>query len=115
MTTLSFRPLLEGKSNAMELYRPFVSSGLANFRLVVQELNGTQWKYICCLSQCPNPPSTAPNTTNAAGYIELLIDIIADPYDMASKHAERRDVVDVLRPLLPARYSQGCQSFEGVY
>ena len=108
MTTRSFRPFLEGKSNAAELYRPFVSSGLANFRLVVQELNGTQWKYICCQGQCPNRPSTAPNATNAAGFIEMLIDIIADPYDMASKHIERRDVVDILRPLLPADYAQGC-------
>lgn len=59
MTTRSFRPLLEGKPNAAAQYRGFVSSGLSNFRLVVQQIDLKQYKYICCKGTCPNPPSTA--------------------------------------------------------
>ena len=36
MSTRSLRPLLENRSNAVEHYRSFVSSGLSNFRMVVQ-------------------------------------------------------------------------------
>ena len=38
MTTRSFRALLEGKSDAVSTYRPFVSSGLNNFRMVVKQI-----------------------------------------------------------------------------
>jgi arylsulfatase A-like enzyme len=45
MTTRSLRPFLEGKPDAASSYRQFVSSGLANFRMVVKQIGGRQWKY----------------------------------------------------------------------
>ena len=42
MTTQSFRGLLEGKSGAVQDYRPYVSSGLNNFRMVVQQIGSKQ-------------------------------------------------------------------------
>ena len=80
MTTRSFRGMLEGKPGATQEYRPFVSSGLSNFRMVVQQINNKQYKYICCQGSCPNPPSTAPVPEDPEGFVEMLIDIVADPY-----------------------------------
>ena len=82
MTTQSFRGLLEGKHDAISKYRPFVSSGLNNFRMVIKQMGEKQYKYICCQGSCPNPPSTAPMPKDPEGYVEMLIDIIADPYVM---------------------------------
>lgn len=107
MTTRSFRPLLEGKPNAAAQYRGFVSSGLSNFRLVVQQIDLKQYKYICCKGTCPNPPSTAPEP-GASGYVEMLIDIIADPYDMHDLSPTNREIVNQMRPLLPPDYAAGC-------
>ena len=80
MTTRSFRGLLEGKPGAVQEYRQFVSSGLSNFRMVVQQIGDKQYKYICCQGSCPNPPSTAPTPKDPEGFVEILIDIVADPY-----------------------------------
>lgn len=41
MTARSLRPLLEGRASAASDYRSFVSSGLSNFRMVVQVKNDT--------------------------------------------------------------------------
>ena len=43
MTTQSFRGLLEGGADAVASYRPFVSSGLDNFRMVVKQLGEKQY------------------------------------------------------------------------
>jgi arylsulfatase A-like enzyme len=108
MTTQSFRGLLEGKSNALAEYRPFVSSGLSNFRMVVQQFGQKQYKYICCQGGCPNPPSTAPSPKDPEGFVEMLIDIVADPYDMHDLAPTSRDIVAKMRPLLPLEYANGC-------
>ena len=135
MTTQSFRGLLEGtvdgatgESNDTasavspegSSYRTFVSSGLANFRLVVKQMQdgedgakGTsstkQFKYICCKGPCPNAPSTAPTPAKGkSGYVEMLIDIIADPYDMHDLAPTKPDIVKQLRALLPPDYASGC-------
>ena len=109
MTTRSFRPLLEGKGAAAAAqYRGFVSSGLSNFRLVVQQIGSKQYKYICCQGACPNPPSTAPKPASNGSFVEMLIDIVADPYDMHDLAPSNRVVVDQMRPLLPPDYAAGC-------
>ena len=69
-----------------------------------------QYKYICCQGSCPNPPSTAPMPKDPEGYVEMLIDIVADPYDMHDLAPTKRDIVNELRPLLPGVYAQGCES-----
>jgi hypothetical protein len=43
MTTRSFRTLLEGTGGAAD-YRPHVSSGLSNFRMVVKQMGDKQYK-----------------------------------------------------------------------
>ena len=147
MTTQSFRGLLEGTVDGAtgersdtasaatpegSSYRTFVSSGLANFRLVVKQMQdevdgvdgvdgedgedgakGTsstkQFKYICCKGPCPNAPSTAPTPAGGeSGYVEMLIDIIADPYDMHDLAPTKPDIVKQLRALLPPDYASGC-------
>ena len=44
------------------------------------------------------------------GYVEMLIDIIADLYNMHDLAPTNRAIVNELRPLLPAVYAQGCES-----
>jgi len=107
MTTRSLRPLLEGQPASTTNYRTFVSSGLSNFRMVVREMNSTTFKYICCQGECPNPPSTAPNVS-ATGWMQMLIDVVADPYDMHDLAPTHQQVVSELRPLLPPAYATGC-------
>ena len=115
MTTLSFRPILEGSATAASsAYRSFISSGLSRFRMVVWEdpATSTQWKYICCQGDLPNPPSTAPKPKVPGGYVEMLIDIVADPYDMHDLAPTRRDVVKKLRALLPPTYAAACTALD---
>ena len=40
----------------------------------------------------------------------MLIDIIADPWDMDNLATENRDVVNEMRPLLPPEYASGCKA-----
>ena len=117
MTTQSFRPLLEGRPGAGTAYRPFVSSGLNNFRMVVWQDPDTQqqWKYICCQGKCPNPPSTAPEPKTPNSFVEMLIDIVADPYDMHDMAPHNRPVVQRLQKLLPAEYAAGCTALNQHY
>lgn len=113
MSTRSLRPLLEGKGAQEGNYRDFVSSGLSNFRLVVQQQDdGTQYKYICCKGACPSAPSTAPKPTSPSAYVEMLIDIVQDPYDMHDLAPSKRDVVKKMRALLPLAYAAGCAALE---
>ena len=125
MTTRSLRPLLEsgGSAAALVAYRGHVSSGLANFRLVVaQQLKvgsgadgtgtgeTTQYKYICCKGPCPNAPSTAPQPVGKNDFVEMLIDPLADPYDMHDLAPDKAyaAVVERMRALLPPAYAAGC-------
>jgi hypothetical protein len=61
MTTRSFLNVLLGAPPSAYA-RPFVSSGLANWRMVVQapaDGSGRMWKYICCRGACPGAPANA--------------------------------------------------------
>jgi|TARA_B110000211_G_C13666922_1_gene372782 hypothetical protein len=60
----------------------------------------------------PNPPSTAPKPKVPGGYVEMLIDIVADPYDMHDLAPTRRDVVKKLRALLPPTYAAACTALD---
>ena len=118
--------------------------GLANFRLVVQQIGSRQYKYICCMGGCPNPPSTAPSPKTEVsasdtarcvgaafdlplcrsappplshlaaapikqgGFVEMLIDIVADPYDMHDLAPANRDIAAKMQKLLPHEYAAGC-------
>jgi hypothetical protein len=90
------------------MYRDHVSSGLSNFRLVVQQMaDGTTYKYICCHGECPNPPSTAP-PVEKSGWMQMLLKPEADPFDMHDLAPAMPDVVEKMRALLPPKYAAGC-------
>ena len=110
MTTVSFRSLLEKKDITSTNYRTFISSGLSNFRMVVWEnpADQRQWKYICCKGKCPGSPSTAPTPKKINGFVEMLIDIVKDPYDMNDVSMENQQIVHLLRTWLPDAYAKGC-------
>ena len=75
----------------------------------------TQWKYICCDGECPNPPSTAPKPKKRGDFMEMLIDIVADPYDMHDMTPHNRPVVQRLQKLLSAEYAAGCAALNQYY
>ena len=67
-----------------------------------------QWKYICCKGKCPGSPSTAPTPKKKNGFVEMLIDIVKDPYDMNDVSMENQQIVHLLRTWLPDAYAKGC-------
>jgi arylsulfatase A-like enzyme len=124
MTTRSFANVLKGApGSAYE--RPFVSSGLANWRMVVQTQGPRMWKYICCQGACPGAPSNATGTGAAAlGFVDeewraaftqagkeetgegaaptrLLYDVMTDAFDERNLLAEYPAVGAALEALLP--------------
>lgn len=102
MTTRSFRSVLEGSETSV---RPFVASGLDDWRMAVQEHNGTWFKFICCKGGCPGAPSNVPKPTD--GWTQLLYNIKKDRFDMEELSANHPDVVEAMRPLLPASFGCG--------
>merc|ERR1712185_343836 len=114
-TTVTMKSFLQ--TRAAPTYRPFVSSGLDNFRMVVQEVQGTSYKYICCKGQCPDPPSTAPPVAKS-GWMQMLIDVKADPFDMHDLSNKKPTIVAALRALLPhegyvGNFTAGCETING--
>lgn len=92
-------------------YRPFVASGLDNWRMVVQTRASPvagSYKLICCEGRCPNPPSTAPSPLH--GYMLMLLHVEDDPFDMSdlSRAPEYRGVVSAMLPLLPSPFAANC-------
>jgi len=105
MTTKSLRPILQGDEKQV---RPFISSGLGEWRMVVQQ-HGDAWlKFICCKKKCPNSPSNVPGPKG--GWTQLLYDIDADQFDMNDVSAKYPEAVDPMRQLLPKSF--GCGSSE---
>jgi len=130
MTTRSFANVLRGAPGS-EYVRPFVSSGLANWRMVVQTEGAHIWKYICCHGACPGQPSNATgngehargfadddwrgtaaaigtpqapqavNSAPAAALTKLLYDVAVDLFDMHNVLAAHPDVGTALEALLP--------------
>ena len=43
----------------------------------------------------------------------MLIDIVADPYDMHDLAPAQRDIVEQMRPKLPKLYADGCAAAVG--
>eukprot|EP00936_MAST-01D_sp_MAST-1D-sp1_P001403 g1403.t1 len=105
MTSKSLRPVLSGNTTSV---RPYVSSGLDNWRLAVQEHNGTWFKFICCKGHCPNAPSNVPSPVS--GWTQLLYDVQADQFDMNELSAKHPDIMEKMRPLLPTSFSCGVTS-----
>ena len=102
MTTKSLRPLLNGTDT---IVRPFIASGLYSWRMVVQEHNQTQFKFVCCKGRCPNAPSNVGKPQS--GWTQLLYDIENDQFDMHELSAQQPDVVRAMKELLPASFKCG--------
>merc|ERR1712203_725205 len=102
MTTRSLRPIFEGKE---ETVRPFVASGLDNWRMAVQQHNGTWFKFVCCAGKCKGAPSTVPPVVD--GWTQALYDIENDRCDMRDLSAKHPEIVEAMRPLLPASFGCG--------
>eukprot|EP00927_Polykrikos_kofoidii_P022699 TRINITY_DN21118_c0_g1_i1.p1 TRINITY_DN21118_c0_g1~~TRINITY_DN21118_c0_g1_i1.p1 ORF type:complete len:715 (+),score=110.58 TRINITY_DN21118_c0_g1_i1:136-2145(+) len=117
MATMTLRSFLDPGSSAPS-YRDHVSSGLNNFRIVVKEIQSVSYKYICCKGACPNPPSTAPEVA-LSGWMQMLIDVKSDEFDMKDLSAERPDIVAELRALLPTEsyignFVAGCATINAI-
>ena len=66
MTTRSFANVLRGAPPAAYA-RPFVSSGLGGWRMVVKaDDSGHVWKLVCCHGVCPGAPSNSTGAGEAA-------------------------------------------------
>jgi arylsulfatase A-like enzyme len=104
MTSTSLRPILQGSATTV---RPFVSSGLDNWRLAVQQHNGTWYKFVCCQGACPQAPHNVP--APVGGWTQLLYQVGAggDQFDMHDLSAELPGVVAAMRPLLPEVFGCG--------
>eukprot|EP01059_Diplonema_ambulator_P011362 TRINITY_DN21308_c0_g1_i2.p1 TRINITY_DN21308_c0_g1~~TRINITY_DN21308_c0_g1_i2.p1 ORF type:complete len:338 (+),score=113.28 TRINITY_DN21308_c0_g1_i2:326-1339(+) len=110
MTSVSLRGVLEG--GPASSYKPYVSSGLNQWRMVVKNTTSDagvvgSYKYICCQGACPSAPTTAPGPTN--GWTQMLINVEADEFDMHDIAPQNPQLVEHLRPLLPPLYSEGCK------
>eukprot|EP01083_Nonionella_stella_P235546 828144_1 len=78
MTSVSLKSFLNGTwSDKDNKYRKYVSSGLDNWRMVVEQINATTtWKYICCQGQCPGR-----NFKEQNGLVQLLFNVVGDLYE----------------------------------
>lgn len=77
----------------------------------MRQPDGTQYKYICCKGACPSAPSSFPQPKDPESkteWVQGLIDIVKDPYDMTDLSAAQPGIVKKLRALLPADYAAGC-------
>jgi arylsulfatase A-like enzyme len=118
----SLRPFLQATPAAGAggaAYRPFVSSGLANWRMVVAARNGTDYKLICCRGACPGQPRNSSRTGGGRAPYDgdaapapapaaappadtrLLYAPRADPFDMDDLATTLPAVVSALTPFLP--------------
>ena len=70
MTTQSLRPLLITQGGNATPPRAFVSSGLAQWRLVVMThpANGHALKLVCCSGPCPGQPTA--NSSYSRGFVD---------------------------------------------
>merc|ERR1712154_104140 len=101
MTTVSLKPFLNGTwKDDNHKYRKYVSSGLSNWRMVVQQINTTTtWKFICCQGQCPGRKFSEKN-----GLVQLLFNIKEDLYEENNLEDSYPTVVDEMKPLLPPNF-----------
>eukprot|EP01060_Flectonema_neradi_P024477 TRINITY_DN3335_c0_g1_i1.p1 TRINITY_DN3335_c0_g1~~TRINITY_DN3335_c0_g1_i1.p1 ORF type:complete len:536 (+),score=117.60 TRINITY_DN3335_c0_g1_i1:88-1608(+) len=108
MTTVSFKSLLQKGTD----YKKTVNSGLNKWRMVVQDATADDgvtkgsFKYICCEDKCPGTPSTGPQPKN--GWMEMLINVSEDLFDMHDLAPQNPNLVAALRAELPPAYAAGC-------
>eukprot|EP01084_Bolivina_argentea_P024694 45971_1 len=101
MTTRSLRSFLNGTWNDNNNeYRKYVSSGINNWRMVVQQINHTTiWKYVCCHSQCPGR-----QFNEKYGLVQLLFNIIGDTYEQNNVIKLYPDIGEQMKTLLPPKF-----------
>jgi arylsulfatase A-like enzyme len=102
ITSMSLRPFLNGSwTDAQHSeYRSYVSSGLNNWRMVVQQVNDTvTWKYVCCQGQCP-----ARKFDEVHGLVQLLFNIKQDLYEEKNIIAQYPTVANSMKEWLPTGF-----------
>ena len=103
MTSTSLRPVLAGAKTSV---RPFVASGLDNWRLAVQQHNGLWYKFVCCYGACPSAPHNVKPPTKGWSQLLYRVGEGGDQFDMHDLSSQHPDIVEKMRPLLPAAF--GC-------
>mmetsp|Transcript_22682 Transcript_22682/g.30670 ORF Transcript_22682/g.30670 Transcript_22682/m.30670 type:complete len:83 (-) Transcript_22682:282-530(-) len=73
--------------------------------MVIQQVDGTWFKFICGKGRIKHSPSTAPPPRG--GWTQLLYSIEVDHFDMNDLSARLPHVVEAMRPLLPASFGCG--------
>lgn len=121
MTTRSLRSLLEATIDTSpqatkrfrlsadgEPPREYVSSGLADWRMVVKSYahHGTSYKLVCCKGDCDGRSAAAVPTIEGDFHL-LLFDTVADPFDLVNKAAETPGVLNEMRGMLPDGWCPG--------
>ena len=131
MTTQSLKGVLLGTG---AYNRPFVSSGLGAWRMVLEGNTSATaphlWKFVCCRGACPGAPSNSTSGTGPEGFVSkewrashsssaqpapadaagavlhtILLDVIADASETGGDMSARfPDVAARLRAFLPAGF-----------
>jgi hypothetical protein len=97
MSTKSLRGIFEGGSTPP---RDFIWSGLDNWRLVIQKIDGVSYKLICCKNTCHPGPTTLPKPELGAKWQMVLYETQRDRFDM-SPIFEKPEIMEALRQNLP--------------
>jgi hypothetical protein len=109
MSSVSLRPLMQKEIISQQEYnRPYVSSGLDNWRMVVE--SDTNLKFICCKGTCPGAPKNVPDV-DTNGWQQVLYNVSSDPFDMNPlTSTSYLSVMSRLRAQLPASFGCGTSS-----
>ena len=106
MSSVSLRPLMSSSNENNDYDRPYISSGLDNWRMVVE--SETNLKFVCCKGKCPGVPKNAPDV-DQNGWQQVLYNVSSDPYDMNPLTVDG-DVMSRLRRQLPRSFGCGSPS-----
>ena len=121
MTTVSLRGLLAGAPDAVAQYRPFVSSGLGKWRMVVAQsprwADQATYKLVCSNGSFWGPPSTLPQALRpggdgGGGIFRVLYNTSSDPSDMKEMSSRGTTtglrLVQTMLPMLPPAFVDLC-------
>jgi hypothetical protein len=67
----------------------------------VKEIEGVNYKLVCCRIRCPKLPTTTALPEPDSEWHILLYDTMTDPNDLHSLHDFRTDIVEYMKDLLP--------------
>jgi arylsulfatase A-like enzyme len=102
--------------SAMSIHAPtprkVIHSGLDEWRLVIQKINGVPYKLVCCIRECPKLPKGTPLPPPHSKWHVLLYDTVTDPNDEMSLHETHPNIVEQLKTKLPQGWCQDWSSLQ---